>query len=149
MFSFSGIKTASLYKIQELRKRYKNEVEWSCDFCREFISAISRSLTSKLERALKLHPNTKAIFVGGGVINNHYIVRDIGLLARKHRKKYLVPETRFRSDNGAMIGIVAYYKIMRKARWFEGKAILEIDRSPMLRLGDSRESVEAKDILEP
>ena len=133
-FSFSGLKTACLYKIEALRQKYKNDKAWSYELSREFISAVSKSLSHKLNKALKLHPEAKAIILGGGVSNNRYIVRDIGSLARKNNKKYFIPEIRFRSDNAGMIGIAAYYNITNKKYWLTGKAILKVDRKPMLKL---------------
>jgi len=133
-FSFSGLKTACLYKMKGLREKYKKDTDWSYDFAREFINAVSRSLSVKLSKAIKLHPNIKSVFIGGGVSNNKYIVREMGALVRKSGKKYFIPEIRFRSDNAAMIGIAAYYNIKNKKNWLEGEKILAVDRKPMLRL---------------
>lgn len=133
-FSFSGLKTACLYKMKDLRERYKKDTEWAYDFSREFINAVSRSLSVKLKKAIKLHPNIKSVIIGGGVSNNKYIVREIGALVRKSGKKYYIPEIRFRSDNAAMIGIAAYYNIKNKKNWLAGEEILTVDRKPMLRL---------------
>jgi len=133
-FSFSGLKTACLYKIKALREKYKKDTDWTYDFSREFINAVSRSLSVKLVKAIKLHPNIKSVIIGGGVSNNKYIVRKIGALVRKFGKKYFIPEMRFRSDNAAMIGIAAYYNIKNKKNWLEGEEILTVDRKPMLRL---------------
>lgn len=133
-FSFSGLKTACLYRIKDLRTRYKKDTAWAYDLSREFINAVSRSLAVKLKKAIKLYPQIKSVIIGGGVSNNIYIVREIGNLVRKLGKKYFIPEIRFRSDNAGMIGIAAYYNITNKKYWLEGEAILEIDRKPMLKL---------------
>lgn len=133
-FSFSGLKTACLYRMKELRRRYSKDTEWSYDFSREFINAISKSLTFKLKKAMTLRPDAKSIIVGGGVSNNIYIIREIGALARKAGKRYLVPDAKLRSDNAAMIGVAAYYNIANKGYWLEGEKILEVDRKPMLKL---------------
>ena len=133
-FSFSGLKTACLYRIKELRSRYKKDTYWTYDFCREFINAISKSMSFKLRKAIKLHPEIKSVIVGGGVSNNKYIIREIGALVRKMGKKYFIPEIKFRSDNAGMIGIAAYYNITNKKYWLEGEEILKVDRKPMLRL---------------
>lgn len=133
-FSFSGLKTACLYKIKDLREKYAKDSDWTYDFSREFINAVSRSLSVKLKRAIKLYPNIKSVIIGGGVSNNKYIVREIGALVRKQGKKYFIPEAKFRSDNAGMIGIAAYYNITNKKYWLEGEDILKIDRKPMLKL---------------
>lgn len=133
-FSFSGLKTACLYKIKDLREKYKKDNDWSYDFSREFINAVSVSLLAKLKKTIQLYPEIKSIIIGGGVSNNKYIIREVGKLAKKSNKKYLIPEKRFRSDNAGMIGIAAYYNIINKKFWLEGKKILRVDRKPMLRL---------------
>jgi N6-L-threonylcarbamoyladenine synthase len=133
-FSFSGLKTACLYKIKDLRARYAKDTDWSYDFSREFINAVSKSLSFKLNKAMKLHPKIKSVIIGGGVSNNKYIVREIGALVRKQAKKYFIPAARFRSDNAGMIGIAAYYNIKNKKYWIEGEEILKLDRKPMLKL---------------
>ncbi len=133
-FSFSGLKTACLYKMKDLRTRYTKDTDWSYDFAREFINAISRSLSFKLKKALKLHPEIKSVIIGGGVSNNIYIVREIGALVRSTGKRFFVPALKYRSDNAGMIGIAAYYNITRKKYWVEGEEILAVDRKPMLHL---------------
>lgn len=133
-FSFSGLKTACLYKIKKIRDEHPKDIRWTYDLCREFINAVSQSLLAKLRKAIKLHGEIKSVIVGGGVSNNKYIVREIGALARKMGKNYFLPEIKFRSDNAGMIGIAAYYHIVNLQDWIEGEEILKVDRRPMLRL---------------
>jgi N6-L-threonylcarbamoyladenine synthase len=133
-FSFSGLKTACLYRIKDLRLKYQKDTDWTYDFSREFINAVSRSMSAKLKKAIKLYPDIKSVIIGGGVSNNKYIVRETGVLSRKLEKKYFIPEKRFRSDNAGMIGIAAYYNITNKKYWLKGEEILKIDRKPMLKL---------------
>lgn len=135
-FSFSGLKTACLYKIKELRQEYKKDTEWTYDLSREFINAITKSLKFKFRKALLKHPEVKTVMLGGGVSNNKYIIREIGNLARKMDKKFLVPEIRFRCDNAGMIGIAAYYNIKNRGdkACLLGKKILKLDREPTLSL---------------
>jgi N6-L-threonylcarbamoyladenine synthase len=133
-FSFSGLKTACLYRIKKIREQGREDINWTYDFSREFINAVSKSLLVKLNKAIKLHPEIKSIIVGGGVSNNIFIAKELGALARKMSKKYFIPETRFRSDNAGMIGIAAYFQIINLKNWLEGEEILKVDRKPMLRL---------------
>lgn len=133
-FSFSGLKTACLYKIRDLRTQFKKDTDWSYDFSREFINAISQSLAFKLRKALKLYPEIKSVMIGGGVSNNLFVVREIGSLVRKNGQKYLIPDMKYRSDNAGMIGIAAYYNITEKQAWLEGEDIWALDRQPMLKL---------------
>ena len=136
-FSFSGLKTACLYKIKELRESGIKETDWSYDLAREFIEVLSASLIGKLKKALNSHGEVKSIILGGGVSNNSFITRKISKLAKKENKKYLLPEKRFRSDNAAMIGVAAYYQIKLGNHYLESEEdISKLDRQPNLRLDD-------------
>ncbi len=140
-FSFSGLKTACLYKIKELRASGQKESNWSFDFAREFIEALSASLLNKFKKALQKHPEIKSIIMGGGVSNNTFITRKFSNLAKEENKKYLLAEKRFRSDNAAMIGVAAYYNLKLKNFYLEKeKDILNLDRQPNLRLDDDYNS---------
>ena len=132
-FSYSGIKTAALYKSNELREQAIPEKEWVYDFCRGFLDAIVKSLTIKLEQAIKQHPDVKSVFVGGGVFNSEEILRSIGKVGRAYGLKYVYPFKGYRGDNAAMIGLVGYYKVGRK-EYLENHDIERIDRNPRLSL---------------
>ncbi|KKP43747.1 MAG: O-sialoglycoprotein endopeptidase, O-sialoglycoprotein endopeptidase, partial [candidate division WS6 bacterium GW2011_GWC1_33_20] len=47
-FSYSGLKTAALYKSKELREKGIPEREWIYDFCRGFLDAVIDSVVIKL-----------------------------------------------------------------------------------------------------
>ena len=80
-FSYSGVKTAALYKTKELREEFEKDSEWVYDFCRGFLDMIIESLRIKLEKAIKQYPESRSLFVGGGVFNSEEILRRIGLVA--------------------------------------------------------------------
>ena len=133
-FSFSGLKTAALYKTKELREEGKKEKEWVYDFCRGFLNTVIDALSIKLKKAIKQYPEVKSIFVGGGVFNSEEIVRKIGNVAREYDLKYIYPDMDFRGDNGGMVGIVGYFKILRGEYLEKKEEILRIDRDPRLSL---------------
>lgn len=133
-FSYSGIKTAALYKSKELREKGIPEREWIYDFCRGFVDAITESVTIKLEQAIKENIDIKSVFVGGGVFNSEEILRRVGILVRSYNLNYYYPEIRYRSDNAGMIGVSAYMNILQGKFLTKEEDILNIDRDPRLSL---------------
>jgi N6-L-threonylcarbamoyladenine synthase len=130
-FSFSGIKTAALYKSKELREDGKPEKEWVYDFCRGFVDAVYESVAIKLSSAIEQNPKVKYILVGGGVFNSEEILRRVGSLVRTYSLEYLYPKKDFRGDNGAMIGLVGY---LHTDEAIIGSELEKLDRDPRLSL---------------
>jgi N6-L-threonylcarbamoyladenine synthase len=129
-FSYSGLKTACLYRLKDLREKSEiSEKEWVYDFCRGFVDAVSESIILKLEKALVENEEVKSVFAGGGVLVNEYIARNIGKKTREFDKKFYLPPVKFRTDNAAMIGIAAYFNILEG---IEGD--ISIERDPRLEL---------------
>jgi N6-L-threonylcarbamoyladenine synthase len=133
-FSYSGLKTAALYKSKELREEGRKEKEWVYDFCRGFLDAIIESVIIKLELAIQEYGDVNSVFVGGGVFNSEEILRDIGRVVRSYDLKYVYPSKEYRGDNAAMVGLVGYYKTLRDEVIKEENEIKEVDREPRLLL---------------
>ena len=133
-FSYSGIKTAALYKSKQLREEGRREKEWVYDFCRGFLNAIIESLVIKLDLAIQKYPNVKSVFVGGGVFNSEEILRDIGKVVRSYGLNYIYSAKEYRGDNAAIIGLVGYYKVLSGEVLKKIDEIKEIDREPRLSL---------------
>lgn len=132
-FSYSGLKTAALYKTKELREAGKPDKEWVYDFCRGFLDAIIESLNIKLKMAVASNPGV-SLFVGGGVFNSEEIVRRIGNTAREYGLNYVYSKPEYRGDNAAMIGIAAYFDILQKKYITDVNEIQKVDRDPRLSL---------------
>jgi N6-L-threonylcarbamoyladenine synthase len=133
-FSYSGLKTAALYKTKELREEGRKDKEWVYDFCRGFMDAILESLVIKLESAIQEYGDVRSVFVGGGVFNSEEILREIGRVVRSYGLNYIYPAKEYRGDNGAMIGLVGYYKV-RSGDYLEVEEEIEkVDRVPRLTL---------------
>lgn len=130
-FSFSGIKTAALYKSKELREEDKPEKEWVYDFCRGFVDSVYESVAIKLVDAIQQYSDVKHVLVGGGVFNSEEILRRVGSLVREYSLEYLYPKKEYRGDNGAMIGLVGFLHIDNA---IEGKELDGLDRDPRLSL---------------
>jgi len=133
-FSYSGLKTAALYKSKELREEGIAEREWIYDFCRGFLDAIIDSVLIKLELAIEQNPEVKTVFVGGGVFNSEEILRNVGNTVRAYNLNYYYPKIEYRSDNAGMIGVSAYLNILQ-GKYITNKEEIEgIDRDPRLSL---------------
>lgn len=133
-FSYSGIKTAALYKSRELRESGVKDSVWVYDFARGFLDSIIESLVIKLELAIEQNPDIKSLFVGGGVFNSEEIVRKIGAVAKEYGLEYVYPKGEYRGDNAGMVGIAGYYKIVRGEYITRKEDIQKIDREPRLSL---------------
>lgn len=131
-FSYSGVKTAALYKTKELREQYSKDKEWVYDFCRGFLDMIIESLIIKVEKAIKRYPEIKSLFVGGGVFNSEEILRKIGNFARGNNLQLVYSDKKYRGDNASMIGLVAYYRSMQGEYTENKKDIEKVDREPRL-----------------
>ncbi len=135
-FSYSGLKTAVLYKTKELREQGIPDKEWVYDFCRAFLDSVVDSLNLKLRIAIEENIKIKSVFIGGGVVNSEEILRRIGTLVRSYELNYIYPEKEYRGDNAAMIGIVAYFKALRNEVLEDVKEIEQVDRDPRLSIED-------------
>lgn len=131
-FSFSGLKTASMYFLQKYAG--KKDKQFICDFCASFQFAAIDSVRRKLEKHLELYP-TNFILCGGGVMNNFSVRKMVRDVANKHQIKAFFPAKKvYNSDNAAMIALAGFYKMKRGE--YE-KDIEKIDRRPNWEIEES------------
>ena len=123
-FSFSGLKTAVLYTLKDLRKA-KNEknpsesVELDTlekeQLSRAFEDAATDVLVSKTLRALE-ETQAQTLVIGGGVSANTHIKREF--IKRLGEKLPYVeihfPPAGLTGDNGVMIGLAGFYRTQKK-----------------------------------
>jgi len=93
-FSFSGLKTAVLYKT----KKQKINIP---EMCKETQQAIIDVLIKKTLRAAKEY-KAKTIILAGGVAANKELRKQL-------KGKVLIPDLSLCTDNGAMIAIAGYF----------------------------------------
>ena len=136
--SYSGLKTACLYKVKELREAGRQDPDWVHDFCAEFVDVVIESISIKLRKAIKLKPEVKSIFIGGGVVKNEKLARRIGMIAREFELDYLLPEIKYRSDNASMIGIAGLFQFYRGDYLTDSAEIEKVDRIPRYEIDHSR-----------
>jgi N6-L-threonylcarbamoyladenine synthase len=106
-FSFSGLKTAVLYLLKDLRFM-NNDLRKS--ICHEFQQAVIDVLIKKTIRAAKEF-RTKTIILAGGVAANHELRIQLGEKIKKEipRSAFLVPRPDYATDNAAMIAFAACF----------------------------------------
>ncbi len=127
-FSFSGLKTACLYKLQKIPENQKTRV-FIQNFCASFEKAVTLSLAAKLKLAIeKYHP--RQIVLGGGVINNLTIRKEVRKVAKIFNLPVFLPYTKkLLTDNAGMVCVCAWYQAKRNDFV---KNINKLDRQPNL-----------------
>ena len=105
-FSFSGLKTALVYRCRELGE--EGVAKYRADLAACFQAAVVGQLISKLKRALK-KGDWEAVALGGGVAANGPLRAAVAELCEERGVRLkLVPGT-LCTDNAAMIGSAARY----------------------------------------
>jgi len=111
-FSFSGLKTAILYFIQnETKVNPAFVAENLNDICASIQYTIIGILIDKLKLAVKT-TGIKHIAIGGGVSANSGIRQALKDGEQKFGWTTYVPKFEFTTDNAAMIAIVGYLKYL-------------------------------------
>lgn len=107
-FSFSGLKTALLYQLQK-DKNWKKRIP---EYCFELQEAIVETLVKKTIKAAEKY-HTSTILLAGGVSANQrlrqYLVEYAKL--KLPNVKVNIPDLRYTTDNAAMVGACAYFKL--------------------------------------
>ncbi len=111
-FSYSGLKTAVLYLIRDLKKENPNilkDEKIKMAIALEFENAAVEVLIHKTKKAIEKY-KIKTLIIGGGVSANKHLQREI----KKNIKiKILMPPQKLSTDNSIMIGMVAYMKFLK------------------------------------
>jgi len=112
-FSFSGLKTAVLYLIQDI-KREKEELSEvdKKQIAREFEDAVAEVLLEKTKQAIRTF-NIKTFVLGGGVSANKHIRYTLEAHLPQNIDSY-VPPLELTGDNAIMIAAAGYMTIASK-----------------------------------
>ncbi|MCC6520931.1 tRNA (adenosine(37)-N6)-threonylcarbamoyltransferase complex transferase subunit TsaD [Candidatus Nomurabacteria bacterium] len=110
-FSYSGLKTAVLYKTKEmgaLTDEHKKII------AREFEEAAIEVLVKKTLKAIDQY-SIQTVMVGGGVANNSYLQSELRKSIKNYNPEILIyfPRTDFSTDNALMIGVAGYYQFLK------------------------------------
>lgn len=113
-FSFSGLKTSILYFVQKATRDDPDFVLRERDhICASIQATIVRILMEKLEKAVA-QTGIKHLAIGGGVSANSGIREALQNAERTKGWTTYLPPFEYCTDNAAMIGIVGYFKYIRK-----------------------------------
>lgn len=118
-FSFSGLKTAVLYLVRDIKKTQDISEEILNLICYEFEESVVELLSSKLNFAYKLKPETKTLIVAGGVIANTYIRETIDAWCREKNVFCFKPEFDLATDNAVMIGLAGIQGLLQNNPYVE------------------------------
>lgn len=103
-FSFSGLKTSLLYKLQK-DKNWKKRIP---EYCFAYQEAIIDILVKKTLKAAEKY-NVKTIMLAGGVSANSSLRQAFKQIIGK-KYLFLVPELKYTTDNAAMIAAAGYFR---------------------------------------
>lgn len=127
-FSYSGLKTAffRLIKDKDLTKKDISDLASSYQHTAfiHFIRVLDYIFKSNK------YSNINKVFAGGGVMANSTFRNMLRKKLKKYAVKFLFPYSKkLYTDNAAMIGIAAYYKL-KQGNFINLKSIGKIDRVP-------------------
>ncbi|MCU0329227.1 MAG: tRNA (adenosine(37)-N6)-threonylcarbamoyltransferase complex transferase subunit TsaD [Chitinophagales bacterium] len=110
-FSFSGLKTSILYRVQKEIKQDENFIEkHKNDLAASIQLSIVDMLMKKLNQAIATHKPSQISIAGGVAANSGFRKACESLEATKKIKLFL-PKLQYCTDNAAMIGFSAYHQI--------------------------------------
>lgn len=112
-FSFSGLKTAALKKIKDI-KISKSHPQFF-DFLASFEMAIIRALLSNLDQTVKIF-RPSSLILCGGVARNKKLRTHFEEFARKRSLQSFIPSPEFCTDNAAMVAALALEKMKSEKR---------------------------------
>ena len=113
-FSFSGLKTAFLYFINDRKKEDPSFVEKNMnDICASIQKTIVNVLAEKLIAASE-QTGIREIAIAGGVSANSGLRNKITEISKQKKWNLYLPGIEYSTDNAAMIAITGYYKYLQK-----------------------------------
>lgn len=107
-FSFSGIKTALIYKKIELEKKRKFNQDIKLKLISSFQESVVNTIVDNTIKAAK-KVRAKSICCGGGVMANSRLRQLLTKKACEEGLNLLLPEKKFTADNAAMVAGLAFY----------------------------------------
>ena len=117
-FSFSGLKTAVLYLVRDIKQKYSIEKESPLSedvlelICYEFEEAIRDVLRAKLQFAYEEDRSIQTLIVAGGVIANTYIRKTLQEWCVSHDLVCFLPTSDLATDNAVMIGLAGVQRLI-------------------------------------
>lgn len=119
--SFSGLKTACVNHIHNLRQKYglgdKDPIprEQMAEIAAAFTQSVTDGIAQKLRAAIK-STGAKNIVLAGGVAANSHLRKKIQETASDMGAEVCIPPLSLCGDNGAMVGAQAYFEFLAGVR---------------------------------
>lgn len=120
-FSFSGLKTAVVNYIHNLRQKSglsdRDDIphEIKAEIAAAFTKSVVDGICVKLDMALQ-RTGAKALVLAGGVAANSHLRLGVEKTAAKHGVSLSIPPVSLCGDNGVMVGAQTYYEYMAGIR---------------------------------
>ena len=113
-FSFSGLKTSILYKIQKNTENNPNFINDNLeDLCASIQESIVSILIEKIQKAINKTGITE-IAIAGGVSANSHLRNRLQTLSNERKYNLYIPKFEYCTDNAAMIAMAGYFKYLRQ-----------------------------------
>lgn len=112
--SYSGVKTAFMNFISKQKQKNSAFVNENLeDLCASLQYTLVQIILDKIERVSEAY-QLKQIVIGGGVAANSELRAQLLSRKKSHQWSVFLPPLKYTTDNAAMIGIAAYYKLLNK-----------------------------------
>ena len=114
-FSFSGLKTAVLYLVRDIKKQGHYNEAMRDNICAAFQHSVVSVLTQKTCAAARAH-RVRTVLLGGGVAVNTLLRESLtkSILHLHPSPKLVIAPPEYCTDNAAMIAVAALFKAQRK-----------------------------------
>lgn len=126
-FSYSGLKTAVINYVHNKTEKGEEVIhaDVACSFQQEAVGVL-------IERALKVVELTgyNVLTISGGVAANGYLRDSLTKAVENKNIKLVLPEKRYCTDNGAMIGAEGYLQYLKgnfSDLELNAKAVVKLD----------------------
>jgi N6-L-threonylcarbamoyladenine synthase len=107
-FSYSGLKTAVLYKLRDLGEK-ANDEQTKADVAASFQkSAVGVLIDKTMRAAQEYHVN--GVLLSGGVSANKLLREKLQIATTEAELPFFCPKMIYTTDNAAMIGAAGYFK---------------------------------------
>ncbi|MFH1170121.1 MAG: tRNA (adenosine(37)-N6)-threonylcarbamoyltransferase complex transferase subunit TsaD [Candidatus Vogelbacteria bacterium] len=113
-FSFSGLKTAVLYRVNDLSAKGGPALGWKIQIAADFQQAVIDVLLAKTAKAIEKY-EPKTLIIAGGVSANQPLRQQFTKHLTQHYPaiKLLLPESKLTTDNATMIAVAGYLRLTK------------------------------------